>query len=174
MTATVKLTTTEWEAACSLGRKRHWLREQRGRSPAEYRDRGGSHMDRNALGAVAEYALAKHYGPDVLADWVEHKAFSLEHHLIPCDVGKNLHVRATKYRAGRLVAHPYDPDTGVFVLARVCEELTVDFVGWCLGAFAKQPHYWLADGPGFKLRPAFVVDSDDLCDMDTIPSEAIR
>jgi len=175
MNLDVTLTTAEWEAACSIGHKRQWLREHRGRSPAEYRDRGGSHLDRHAVGAVAEYALAKALGDDVLADWRATKAFSLEHHLIPCDVGKNLHVRATSHPRGRLIAHPYDPDAGVFVLARAsAPALTVAFVGWCLGSEAKSRERWLDHGPGFSLRPAFVTDADALNPMDTLPPEAVR
>ncbi len=169
------MTADEWEAACSIGRKRQWLREQRGRSPAEYSDRGGTHLDRNAIGAVAEYVLAKHYGAETLRDWCENKSFSLEHHLIPCDVGKNLHVRATKLPHGRLIAHPYDPDGGVFVLARVdSTNRAVTFVGWAYGHAVKQRPYWTDTGPGFKFRPAFVFPSELLYPFGTVPEEAIR
>ncbi len=171
----VRLSPHEWAAASTLGHKRQWLRENRGKSPAEYRDGGGTHLERNAIGAVAEYALAKHYGKDTLQDWCENKSFSLEHHKIACDVGLNLHVRASNNTRARLVAHPYDPDGGVFVLALTDASLRlVSFVGWCWGREAKQPIHWDDYSNGFRYRPAFAVPSHYLQPMSTVPHEAIR
>lgn len=168
------LTATEWEAACAIGRKRQALREARGRSPAQYRDKGGTHDDRNMIGAVAEYALARYYGDATLRDWCEHKSFSLNHHTIPCDVGTNLHVRATANPKARLlVAHPYDPDDGVFVLGYVDGDARrVTFTGWAYGGAIKQPENWRSTGPGFAWRPAYGLDRDQLNPMDTVPPEA--
>ena len=171
----VRLSAAEWQAAASIGEKRETLRVQRGKSPAEYRDRGGTHVERNRIGSVAEYALAKHYGKDTLQDWCETKSYSEHHHLIPCDVGTNLHVRATANPRGRLVGHPYDPDSGIFVLARVdATARTVTFVGWTTGATLKEPYNWCNTGPGFGLRPAFVIATNELQPISTIPPEAIH
>jgi hypothetical protein len=174
-TTEVRLSLGEWTAAESTGRKRESLRLDRGLSPPEYNDAGGSHMDRNALGSVAEYALAKLLGPDTLRDWCENKAFSLNHRDIPCDVGQNLHVRATTLAHGGLIVHPYDPPNGVFVLAVVDRSrLLVRYLGWWYARSAQTPRYWRNTGPGFGLRPAYVVPQDHLHPMDTLPEDAIR
>lgn len=171
----ITLQKTEWDAAASLGEKRQVLREARGKSDPEYNDGGGTHVKRNQIGAVAEYALAKALGPDILADWVTTKAYSTEHWKIKCDVGKNLHVRATDYKSGRLVLHPYDPEGGVFILAVVDhEKLTVTFRGWDVASNLKVPEYWDDYSNGFKNRPAFAVPPNVLNPMSTLPPEAIR
>lgn len=172
---TIQLTSDEWTAAESIGLKRQALRLQRGKSPVEYRDGGGTHNERNGIGSVAEYATAKHYGPDVLRDWCENKSFSLQHHLIPCDVGKSLHVRSTKLSHGGLIAHDYDPNTGVFILAIADKAaLTVTLIGWDYGANVKKKVNWKDTGSGFGRRPAYCAGQDSLRPMDTIPPEAIR
>lgn len=171
--ARVTLTPDEAIAARGLGRKREELRVVRGKSGPEYQDNGGTHVERNELGALAEYALAKSLGPDTLRDWVENKAFSLNHKNIPCDVGVNLHVRATKRLTGGLILHPSDPDRGAFVLALV-EGLTVTFRGWIRCQAGKQQEYWRDTGPGFGKRPAYVVPQDELLTMNSLRPEDVR
>lgn len=174
MAVIVRLTGSEWTAASTIGVKRHQLRVERGRSCPEFADGGGTHEERGVVGSVSEYALAKHYGKTVLQDWCEYKSFSLEHHLIPCDVGKNLHVRGTKYRKGRLVTHPYDPATGLFVLGIVDDiRLRVTFVGWALCADTKKPCFWNDYDNGFRDRPAYTYDQMLLRPMEEIPDAAI-
>jgi hypothetical protein len=170
---TVTLSPAEWHAAGSIGLKRQNLRVQRGKYRGEYKDNGGTLDERNVQGAQAEYALAKFYGKDTLQDWCETKSFSMEHEKIPCDVGVNLHVRSTFYTYGRLVVHPYDPDNGVFILARVQDpKRTVQFIGWTVASEAKKPEHWLNEGIWAR-RPAFVLDNDLLRPMSSIPPEAV-
>ncbi len=194
--AEVTLTRGEWDAACTIGRKRQWLREKHGRSPAEYRDGGGSHMDRNAIGAVAEYALARHYGKDVLRDWCENKSYACTAEAIkaiPCDVGKNLHVRASSNpKARMLIVHeapgraeepvarrrfrPTDKPGGVFILAHVLEEsLSVVFLGWRKSDWVQANCAWNTTDPGFfhTDRHAYTCDKDDLLPLSEIPSGEI-
>lgn len=192
---TVVLTTSEWTAASSIGQKREDLRKSRGViQQFEKLDAGGTTDERNQIGAIAEYALAKHYGPDVLRDWCENKAFSLEHWTIKADVGANLHVRATSNpRARFLVIHeaprqkmipedrrrnrPTDPPTGIFIFAYVdVATRTITFRGWRLADDVQTLGYWNDSGPGFRNqdRHAFTIPVSDLSEMDDIPQEAIR
>lgn len=169
----ITLTPGEWQAAASIGERRQALRVTRGRDEPEYRDGGGTHVKRNQIGAVAEYALAKALG--VLADWCDTKSFSLNHKAIPCDVGLNIHVRATDYRTGRLVLHPYDPTGGVFVLAVTSvKNHTVDFRGWDYAYNIKVPEYWDDYSNGFRNRPAYCVPQGMLNAMEDLPQESIK
>lgn len=152
---------------------------------------------RNAIGAVAEYALAKHYGKSVLVDWCENKSYVNTPEAIraiPCDVGKNIHVRATSNpRARMLIVHearghaeepverrrfrPSDPPNGVFVFATVLEiTLTVVYHGWQNSGWVQKCCAWNTRSPGFfqKDRHAYTCDVDDLLDMATIPHEDIE
>lgn len=192
---TVTLSPAEWQAAEQIGLKRQALRVARGRNGDDYKDNGGTREERNAIGAVAEYALAKHYGADILRDWCETKSFSLEHWKIKCDVGANLHVRATANpRAKMLVVHesksgppqeptarrhkrPSDPDDGVFIFATVDEKtLSVCFHGWRYSGWIQQNCEWNTTTPGFNRtdRHAFTCHKSDLLPMDSVPPEAIR
>lgn len=191
---TIVLSEAEWKAAEQIGIKREALRKTRGRSPDAYKDNGGTHDERNAIGAVAEYALAKHYGPDILRDWCDNKSFSLEHWKILCDVGKNLHVRATSNpRAKMLVVHerkgqamppvdrrhkrPSDPSDGVFVFATVTASTrTITFHGWRLSGWVQENCEWNTTTPGFNRpdRHAFTCHKSELLPMETVPAEAIR
>lgn len=159
---TVVLSASEWAAAESLGLKREALRVARGKSGPQYKDNGGSHERRNKVGAVAEYALAKFLGPDTLRLWCEYQSYSEEHWKITSDVGKNLHVRATDNpKANWLVLHPYDPDTGAFVFAKVDPAtLTVRFLGWDYAKNWKNPEQWNDKSPGFDQpgRGAYTID----------------
>ena len=176
MHPSITLSTEDYDFAAVIGRKREDYRKDRGRSPAEYQDRGGTHYDRHVLGAVTEFALAKFLGDDVLEDWKATKAYSDTPWLITCDVGKNLHVRATRYEAGSLVLTPDDTNTGVFVLARLDDRRKrVTFAGWCYGRDGKQDCLWCDDGVwSGKGRAAYLVGEDCLNDMSTIPPEAVR
>lgn len=170
----VRITPGERDAAFSIGDKRQWLRVNRGKSPDEYRDRGGTHLDRNRVGAAAEYAVAKFFGKDTLSDWCATKSYSEEHWKITCDVGSNVHVRATNNPRGRLIAHPYDPSGGVFVHVIAREYCTVfDLMGWALGSRVKSEYYWVNTGPGFGLRPAYVFPTELLYPIHMIPPEAL-
>ena len=171
----VVLTPEELAVARDAGAKRLalYIARSMGGFKAGHQKRGTC----NALGAVAEYALAKHYGPDVLNDWINTKAFGLEHWKIPCDVGVNLHVRATDRPNGGLIVHPYDPDNGAFVLA-ICDPsgTGVRFVGWALGKALKDTDFWRDKGPGFG-RPgcaAFCAPQSVLNPMDSLPKEYVR
>lgn len=174
MDTTVTLTEEEYTAATDVGLKRQALYKARGRTNGLKAGEGrGSAC--NALGATAEFALASLLGPDVLADWWDTKAYSENHWDIPCDVGKNIHVRATTYATGGLILHPYDPGFGVFVLA-IQSNRTFTFAGWVYGYVGKDCYHWRCTGPGFG-RPgcaAYCVQQRFLRPMDTLPTECIR
>lgn len=190
----VTLTPDQWDDAESFGERREQLKVQRGKEQTMPGDKGGSWMHRNRVGIVAECALARQLGPDVLEDWINNKAFSLEHWKIKCDVGKNLHVRATDNpRARLLIVHeapgqcmepasrrkrrPTDPADGVFILAYVDRQaLSVTYYGWQWSGWVQENVPWNTTGPGFfrNDRHAFTLDKDDLLPMSTIPPEAIR
>jgi hypothetical protein len=169
----VKLTASEWKAACSLGEKRLALKRER--QGSAYRslsagNMGGSDERRNHIGSASEYALARHYGKTVLQDWCENKSFSVEHHLILCDVGRALHVRATEYPTGGLTAFKHDKDTGPYVLATVnYAARVVTFVGWCRLDEARLPEYWMTRW----VRPCYCAPQSVMRPMDTIPPEAV-
>lgn len=146
------------------------------------------------IGAIAEYALAKHYGKTVLQDWCENKSYTDgDPRSIPCDVGKNIHVRATSNpRARFLVIHeargqamepverrrfrPTDTATGTFVMARVDEATrTVVFLGWQNSGWVQENVVWNNTSPGFfnTDRHAFTCPIEALEPMNTIPPEDI-
>lgn len=172
----VNLPRPEWDAAYSLGLKREALRRDQNRSQdLQAGTRSGGDSDRrNGVGAVAEYALAKHYGAAILADWVQTKAFVLSnHHLITSDVGRNLQVRATEGKRFGLPLQTFDTDHegNPWILAYVDESaLTVTFAGWITLAEGRQPHNWRSDWP----RPAYCVPAQALHPMSTIREEDIR
>lgn len=191
----IVLSPAEWQAAEQIGLKRQSLRKARGLNGDDYKDKGGTREERNAIGAVAEYALAKHYGADILRDWCETKSFSLEHWKIKCDVGANLHVRASANpRAKMLVVHesktqspeeptnrrhrrPSDPDDGIFVFATVdTASHSVTFHGWRMSGWVQKNCEWNTTTPGFNRtdRHAYTCPKDDLLPMETVPAEAIR
>lgn len=184
----IVLSESEVAAASSLGVKRHRCRERRenGGDPIEgFRDNGGTHDRRNAVGAIAEYAVAKHVGPDALRDWVETKAYSDEGGGgIPCDVGSNIHVRSTASKSPntRLIVHPYDPDVGCFVFVVWDEETrTATIHGWQWGRNCKRPAFWDDKSPGFRerdhkgrSRAAYCVPRDRLFPIETLPEYVCR
>jgi hypothetical protein len=177
---TVALTKAEYDEAVAIGLKRQALREERGKDK-QYKDGGGTNERRNVVGAVAEFALASHLGPDVLDRWRKTQAFSLEHWKIKSDVGESLHVRSTEKSQGGLIAHSYDPNVGTFVLAIVNDKTPSDgasavvtFPGWLPAVLCKTRSYWRDTGPGFEDRPAYCVRQRALRPMDTLPPEAIR
>lgn len=165
----VKLGEAEWKAAWGLGVKREALRQSKGiKQEFDKTDNGGSMDDRNGVGGVAEYALAKHLGPDHVRYWCEHQAFSHNHKAIQSDVGSNLQVRATPLSRGTLWLYTYDdhPDAP-FILARVdVASRTVTFVGWVFGAEGQQAEYW--DLLKWS-RPAFNIPMDVLHPMEDLP-----
>ena len=166
----VTLTLDEQKLAEETGVAREALRRRRGKAVATPKDRGGSWNERNAQGALAEYALAKHL--NVLQKWLTEQAYSEEHWLITSDVGKNIQVRSTKYASGGLTAYDTDPDEAVFVLAVVVEP-SIDFIGWTYGRLAKRPIYWEDRRPGFRLRPCYLVPQLNLFPMETLPEEVV-
>lgn len=172
----VTLKQSEWDAAASLGLKREALRKSRGVVQDFSTDRGGSLDKRNAIGSVAEYALAKHYG--LQRKWCETQAFSLEHWTITSDVGHTLQVRASDNAAATLWVREEDAKYRdcPFILARVAgPKLTVTFVGWVWGRDAMTPANW--DRLGWSRhghnRAAFNVPNTDLIDMALLPEECI-
>lgn len=167
----VALRPAEWTAAASLGEKREALRKSRGvEQTFAQTDAGGSLEKRNRIGAVAEYALAKHYGLTRL--WCETQAYSENHWTITSDVGFGVQVRATDRPQGTLWGYTYDKgDWQAYVLARV-EQAThsVACIGWLYGAEVKNPAYWNL----LKwTRPAFNVPTARLRPMDTLPKDLI-
>jgi hypothetical protein len=162
----VELTKDEYTAAAAVGEKRQKM----------HGEHGGTRLERDQIGAVAEYALAKHLGADVLRDWAENKAYTDgDPKLILADVGKCLQVRATKKSAGNLIVKKGDRATDVFVLARVDPTRhTVTFVGWQFGRNCQRATFWRDQGPGYGFQAAYLVDEDVLNDMDTLPPEAVR
>lgn len=167
----VILKPAEWDAASSLGAKREALRLARGRGQDfDKTDGGGSMVKRNAIGAVAEYALARHYSLQRL--WCETQAFSEEHWKITADVGHGIQVRATDRSTGRLWGYTYDKgDDQAYVLARVdATRRTVSFIGWMYGRDIKSPQYW--DLMKWS-RPAFTPPVEVLTDMALLPEALI-
>jgi hypothetical protein len=161
----------------------------------DFNDGGGSQDARNVVGIVTEYALAKHYGPDVLKHWVESgQAYTDDPSKIasiPCDVGKNLHVRGTSNMRGGLILRKQvdrKHSGGAYVLAILNPPETdeksglvtydVDFVGWNYARNLMKPEFWRDTGRGFGEpgRAAYCVpqDSDLLLPMDTVRPEDIR
>lgn len=169
----ITLTPEQFAEAVDVGTKRQLLREHRNTNPPEYADNGGTHMDRHRLGAIAELALAASLGLDVLDYWRREQAYDDVRKVIPCDVGRNLHVRATTYRRGLLITHPSDPDDGIFVLA-VVDGPRVEFRGWLKCSETKRREWWRDSGPGFGRRPAYGAPQPALRDMAELPPEAIR
>lgn len=175
---TIRLKPSEHAAACSLGVKRESLRRARGKVQDfdQRGDKGGTLNERNAIGALAEYALAKYLGLDVLRDWCENKAFSLDHSKITSDVGKNIQVRASANpRATLWVYHHDNYPTAPFVLARV-DGLDVTFVGWVFGSEGQNPEWW--DRLGWSRfgpdRAAYNVPHEALKPMQELPDDCVR
>lgn len=177
MLATITLTEAEFAAACTIGEKRQAYRVRKGHDKTPYADSGGTFNERQHVGAVCEYALAKSLGPEILRDWCENKAYvDANPHLILSDVGRNLHVRGTTKPHGGVILHPKDPSNGIFVLARLdVQTRTVTFVGWNVAGALKVAKYWRNSGPGFGQpgRAAFCAPESALFDMSTLPQEAI-
>lgn len=176
----VTLTPDRWAEAEMYGDKRRDMHQKR--SGSTHHKDGGCMRVRDRYAAVAEYALA--YSLGVLDDWVQTKAYAETARaasLIPCDVGKNLHVRSTDKWNGGLILHgdrrpskKPDPDHGVFVLAVVVmEDKAVRFPGWILAADGKNDAYWRTDGT-WRLQPAYCVPQGALRPMAELPQEAIR
>ena len=165
----ITLTEAEVSTATAIGAKREALRVSRGKGKRTPNDRGGSWLRRNAIGAIAEYAAAKHYG--VLDRWLETQAYSLEHEKITADFGSKCQLRATDLPNGGLILHDYDTD-GPYILALV-EGSKVTLIGWMPARLARCDAYWRATGRGFSARPAYVVPQEDLLDINTLPMEAI-
>lgn len=175
---TVYLNVNERKAAASFGEKREALRHSRGiHQDFDKRGDGGPSMEkRNQVGAIAEWALAKHLGPDIMRDWCENKAFSLNHHTITSDVGKNIQIRASDNRNATLWMYHHDHyPTAPFVLARVFLDRVV-FVGWLFGQDGQVPEYW--DLLGWSRfgndRACFNIPMTALRPMEELPSECIR
>ena len=74
----------------------------------------------------------------------------------PPDVGEDIQVRSTHYKAGCLIAHPTDADDDRFVLVVVdSDSRHMHIVGWLPGRDCKKQIYW-QDKSG-KNRPAYFV-----------------
>lgn len=159
----VTLTPAEREEAAGIGLKRETLRRSRGKGKRTPADRGGSWNERNTAGAIAEYAVAKHYG--VTAKWLAEQAYSLEHETIESDVASNLQVRASTLPYAGLILHDYDKDAP-YILAIVQD--TVALVGWATARLARKPTYWKSTGRGWSSRPAYCVPQSDLFPMSTL------
>jgi hypothetical protein len=175
----VRLTPAEWEAAFAIGMKRQEYREKKGKQVEQFRDNGGTNDYRNGIGSVAEYALAKHYGPDVLKDWCEHKSYAEGQAIarIHADVGSNVQVRAVDRMHKSIILHPKDYSDAPFVLAVTDERNhTVTYVGWNYARNLKLAEYWDNKTKGFDQpgRAAFRVPQKELLPMDTLPPEEIR
>lgn len=168
---TVTLTPTEQSMAERIGRQRHELRMQRGAEThgnAKLAQKLNRRSEHNEMGAVAEYALAKHYGDGILQDWLENRAFVEDHKKIVCDLGSLVQVRATDKAHGGLVVQSYDEARFSYVLGitnRV--NRTVTFVGWQSGSAVMRERYWMGAWP----KPAYLYPQSDLLDMDLLPPE---
>ena len=73
--------------------------------------------------------------------------------LSAADVGV-LQVRTTTHRDGRLILHPSDEDTDIFILA-VLDGSAVDLAGWIMARDGKVSAHWC--DPTGRGRPAFFV-----------------
>jgi len=115
--------------------------------------------DRHIEGAAGELAVAKTLGiywPGV-------------GRLGGPDVG-TLQVRTAR-PGGRLIVHPSDADTDVFILVTgYLPEFTVQ--GWLYGHEAKNNAYW--DDPTGTERDAFFVPAHALRDMTTVPHRVVE
>ncbi len=168
----IRLPQCSWDAAAAIGRKREELRRERGNYRNEkWRDFKHDTWTRNSLGAVAEFALAMHYGKSILQDWCENKSFSLEHEKITADVGHAIQVRSTAWANGGLVMFDHDDKAdAAWVLASVdAGNRIVTFVGWCELAEGRRPDYWRSDWRA----PCYCVPGQALRPMNTIPPEAV-
>ena len=169
----IAITLAEWGEARAFGLKRQALKKNRGRACAAPKDAGGSWDERNALGAIAEFALAKAYG---LVDlWRSTQAYSEQHAKITSDVGQNIQVRATDVEHGSLIVHDYDKKDAPYVLAivRLAGPPVVHFAGWTWWRLACIPRFWDDRSPGFNRpgRGAYRVPQDCLFPMKTLPEE---
>ena len=128
----------------------------RAKSPQRYgcEDYG---FDYNINGAIGEMMLAKHLN----LYW----AGAIGNKKAP-DVSRYYQVRGTCRRDGRLIVHPPDEDHLPFVLARVLLP-EVHLVGWQYGRLAK-----VLAGNMTGPRPAYFVETADLEDMKTLPTES--
>ena len=178
MKINITLTPEEWAAAWAIGLKREKHRKESGVHQA-FDDNGGSNEHRNGIGAVTEYALAKHLGPDILKDWCENKSYAEGAAIkrILADVGKNVQVRGVDASHKGIVTHPRDPSGAVFVLAYAdTTTRTVTFVGWDFGGNLKRARWWETKKAGFNKpgRAAFLTPQTELKTMDTLPMEEVR
>lgn len=194
MSLVITLDPAQVRAAEQYGERRYNWKVKNGFAKRETNDGGGTWLAKEKYGAVAEYALAKHYGRDVLIHWVSTQAFSNTPQNIPCDVGLDLHVRATDQPYNKLlIVHedkgrtrveepaerrhrrPSDPLSGVFIFAWVDRENSrVTFYGWETAQNVRAAG-WNDTTNGFNQpdRGAYTLDRAKLLPMDTIPHEAI-
>lgn len=160
----VELTPDEWSEAVRTGTRRYDLYEKNRIGP-------GTTLEGNIMGAIAELALAKHFGPDVLDDWRQTKAFSQKYWEIKSDVGKNVQIRATKHVNGVLIIYKWEHGDRPFVLAIVTpESMIVAFPGWrtadelhALGTVQQQ-----------LPRKNVGMKQEDLCPLEDLPQEYVR
>lgn len=161
----VELTPEEWAEATNVGANRFALYQENQRVGP------GTTLEGNEMGAIAEYALAKHFGSDVLEDWKRTKAFSQKYWDIKSDVGKNVQIRATKHRHGVLIIYKWERGDRPFVLAIVRpDSLVVSFPGW---RTADELHA-LGTVQTQLPRRNVGMTQEDLRPLDTLPQEYVR
>ena len=108
----------------------------------------------NCDGAMAEMAVAKHFGVFYDGAYGNFKAK---------DVGE-LQVRSTSLKRGSLLLHDSDLDDDRFILVLTFEAPVLYLCGWCYGREGKQEQYWRTD----TKRPAYFYPQNFLRSMDTI------
>lgn len=147
---TVELTTEEMRTAASVGVERRLRAVARGRRHRhDWSGEGEWGVDINA--AAAELAVAKVLG----RYWVDTANTDFDG-----DVGPGVQVRWTARANGRLLLHPDDGDTHVFVL--VCGTMPAFTIpGWIRGRDGKRPEWWRQDTG----RPAFFVPREALASL---------
>lgn len=171
MTPTVIfLTADEREEASLVGRRR-------AQHHGHYSER---QLLTDALGAIAEMAVAKLLGEDVLEDWRATRAFTTASaKSIPCDLGRAVQVRSTPYRKGCMAIRPRDPADHPYVLAITLvtpTECRVNVPGWLPGTDVVARLDWWKDGttrPRFP-DPAWCAPQSALRSIYTLPPEYVR
>jgi hypothetical protein len=145
----VRLTAAELMLAGQVGVMRHVtaLRDGRNQVHGKVTDPWGS----NIVGAIAEMGAAKHFG----VFWS-----GTVGQVDQPDVGK-VQVRATELKNGRLILHPDDKDSEVFILA-IVDGHHVVLKGWVFAREGKQQFFW--EDPAGN-RPAFFIPAANLKPM---------
>lgn len=155
---TVELSWQELYRAAQIGVMRHIQSMQNG-ADAMYGAENGPAWQYNIVGAIGEFAVAKHL--NVFWDGAMMDNFT--------DDVCGLQVRTRSESWHELIAHDRkDKGDDVFILAHVEYLPEVVIVGWAFGREIQRDKYYKDPAGG---RPAYFYPQDELRDMSTIPLE---